>query len=133
MVVAKQEAGGQKLELGVEVARRLVDAFFTKDDTIAVPRVNVEHVVCGITPEVLRMLEQAHKDGVDETTKLALKPLKEQLRDPLRDPPLTDWQISRLIELIDANPHEEELGIARAVLSETLRIAKEQAPKGKRP
>jgi len=47
-------------------------------------------------------------------------------KEQFRDPPLSDWQISRLIELIDANPHEEELSIARAVLSETLRVAQEQ-------
>ena len=55
------------------------------------------------------------------------------VKEQFRDPPLTDWQISRLIELIDAHPHEEELGLTRAVLSETLRLAKEQATKGKRP
>ncbi len=55
------------------------------------------------------------------------------LKEQFRDPPLSDWQISRLIELIDAHPHEEELGLIRGVLSETLREAKEAAMKGKRP
>ena len=48
------------------------------------------------------------------------------VKEQFRDPPLSDWQISRLIELIDANPHEEELGFIRGVLSETLRVAQEQ-------
>lgn len=45
------------------------------------------------------------------------------LKEQFRDPPLTDWQISRLIELIDAQPVDEELGLIRGVLSETLRVA----------
>jgi len=49
------------------------------------------------------------------------------LKEQFRDPPLTDWQISRLIELIDAHPHEEELSFIRGILSETLRVAQEQA------
>ena len=113
----------------VELREALIQAFFANPDTMAIPRVNVELVVNGIVPQVLRMLEQSHKDGVGETTKLALKPLEERFRDP----PLSDWQISLLIELIDAHPHQEELDLIRGILSETLRIAKEQATRGKRP
>ena len=48
------------------------------------------------------------------------------VKEQFRPPPLTDWQISRLIELIDAQPVDEELGFIRGVLSETLRVAQEQ-------
>ena len=59
------------------------------------------------------------------------------VKEQFRDPPLSDWQISRLIELIDAQPVDEELGFIRGVLSETLRVAQEQkypsasSPRGK--
>ncbi len=53
------------------------------------------------------------------------------LKEQFRHPPLTDGQISRLIELIDAQPVDEELGFIRGVLSETLRVAQEQAKRGK--
>ena len=51
------------------------------------------------------------------------------LKEQFRHPPLADWQVSRLIELIDAQPVDEELGFIRGVLSETLRVAQTEHEK----
>lgn len=51
------------------------------------------------------------------------------LKEQFRHPPLSDWQISRLLELIDAQPVDEELGFIRGVLSDTLRVAQTEYKK----